>query len=227
MALVAQADGDSMIIAIDGPAGSGKSSISARLAADLGFQLIDTGALYRCVALLGGRSGVDLMDGQALGTVARSMQVGFRYEDGRNRVFLNGEDVSDAIRTAEAGAGASRVAAHVEVREALLGLQRQLGRATDSVMEGRDIGTVVFPDAEHKIYLTASLDERARRRWAEFGVEVPLDEVKRQIQERDERDTQRAVAPLVQAPDAVRVDTTGLSLIEVVSELKRIVALPR
>lgn len=215
-----------MIIAIDGPAGSGKSTISARLAAALGYQLIDTGALYRCVALKGIRLALDLSDGVALGKVAAGMQVRFRFEDGRNRVFLDGDDVTDAIRTAEAGAGASRVASHPEVRAALLGVQRQLGRAHDSVMEGRDIGTVVFPDADRKVYLTASLDERARRRWAEFGVELPLEEVKRQIQERDERDMNRSVAPLVQASDAVLVDTTGLGLDEVVAELKRIVSLP-
>jgi cytidylate kinase len=116
------------------------------------------------------------------------------------------------------------VAAHTEVREALHGVQRQLGLANHSVMEGRDIGTVVFPDADHKVYLTASLEERARRRWSEFGLELPLDEVQRQIQERDERDMNRAVAPLIQAQDATRVDTTGLSQDEVVAVLKRIVA---
>ena len=213
-----------MIIAIDGPAGSGKSTISARLAAEMGYQLIDTGALYRCVALVASRGSIDLADGVKLGQVASTMRVRFQFEDGRNRVFLDGDDVTDAIRTAEAGAGASRVAAHTEVREALLGVQRQLGLATHSVMEGRDIGTVVFPDADHKVYLTASLEERARRRWSEFGLELPLDEVQRQIQERDERDMNRAVAPLIQAQDATRVDTTGLSQDEVVAVLKRIVA---
>jgi len=212
-----------MIIAIDGPAGSGKSTISARLAAELGYQLIDTGALYRCVALAAIRGNLDLSDGAKLGQVAAAIRVQFRFEGGRNRVFLDGDDVTDAIRTAEAGAGASRVAAHPAVREALLSVQRQLGVATNSVMEGRDIGTVVFPDADYKIYLTASLEERARRRWSEFGLELPLNDVKRQIQERDERDMSRAVAPLVQAEDATLVDTTGLSLDEVVAELKRIV----
>jgi cytidylate kinase len=215
-----------MIIAIDGPAGSGKSTISARLAAELGYQLIDTGALYRCVALTAIRGNLDLSDGTKLGQVAAAIRVQFRFEGGRNRVFLDGDDVTDAIRTAEAGAGASRVAAHPAVREALFSVQRQLGLATNSVMEGRDIGTVVFPDADYKIYLTASLEERARRRWSEFGLELPLDEVKRQIKERDERDMNRAVAPLVQAEDATLVDTTGLSLDEVVDELKRIVAPP-
>lgn len=215
-----------MIIAIDGPAGSGKSTISARLAAELGYQLIDTGALYRCVALAAIRGNIDLSDGTKLGQVAAAIRVQFRFEGGRNRVFLDGDDVTDAIRTAEAGAGASRVAAHPAVREALFSVQRQLGLATNSVMEGRDIGTVVFPDADYKIYLTASLEERATRRWSEFGLELPLDEVKRQIKERDERDMNRAVAPLVQAEDATLVDTTGLSLDEVVDELKRIVAPP-
>ncbi|MBU6162115.1 MAG: (d)CMP kinase [Myxococcales bacterium] len=215
-----------MIIAIDGPAGSGKSTISARLAAELGYQLIDTGALYRCVALAAIRGNLDLSDGTKLGQVAAAIRVRFRFQGGRNRVFLDGEDVTDAIRTAEAGVGASRVAAHPAVREALLSVQRQLGLATNSVMEGRDIGTVVFPDADYKIYLTASLEERARRRWSEFGLELPLYEVKRQIQERDERDMNRAVAPLLQAEDATLVDTTGLSLDEVVAELKRIVVTP-
>lgn len=213
-----------MIIAIDGPAGSGKSTISARLAGELGYQLIDTGALYRCVALVANRERIELMDGVKLGQVASAMRVRFQFEEGRNRVFLNGDDVTDAIRTAESGAGASRVASHTQVREALLGVQRQLGLSKDSVMEGRDIGTVVFPDADHKVYLTASLAERARRRWSEFGLELPLDEVQRQIQERDERDMNRSVAPLIQAKDAIRVDTTGLSQDEVVAVLVGIVS---
>jgi cytidylate kinase len=216
-----------MIIAIDGPAGSGKSTISARLAVELGFQLIDTGALYRCVTLRALRESVDTSNGAALGQLAVGLPVRFEFREGRNRVWLGEEDVSEAIRTADVGASASKVSAHPEVRAALLGLQRTLGRTRDSVMEGRDIGTVVFPDADRKVFLTASLAERAHRRWAEFGLSMPLDEVQRQIAERDERDATREVAPMRQADDAIVVDTTGLSLDEVVLRLKAIVASPR
>jgi cytidylate kinase len=212
-----------MIIAIDGPAGSGKSTISAALAARLGYQLIDTGALYRCVALAARRLAVSLQDDATLGAVASRVRVRFQMDDGVNRVFLDDEDVSAAIRTAENGDAASRVSAVPSVRTALLEVQREMGRRENSVMEGRDIGTVVFPDAEVKIYLTASADERARRRWEEFGGDPTLGEVKVQLADRDARDMGRKTAPLKCAEDAVELDSTNLGIDAVVERIEMIV----
>lgn len=212
-----------MIVAIDGPAGAGKSTVSAALAERLGFQLIDTGALYRCVGLLAGRRGVSLEDTGALASIAAGLDVRFVFVDGRNRVWCEGEDVSDAIRTAEASDAASKVSAVPAVRAALLDLQRDLGRANDSVMEGRDIGTVVFPDAQAKFFVTAKLEERARRRLKDHlasGREVAFDDVCAEIRERDERDRNRPVAPLKQADDAALVETTEMTFDEVVAEME-------
>jgi cytidylate kinase len=203
-----------VIVAIDGPAGAGKSSLSAMLARELGFSLIDTGAMYRSVALQALKAGVDLRDGDALGAIASALDIDFHFEGGRNHVYLGGVDVSEAIRTAEVSREASRVSAFREVREALVDAQRRLGARGDVVMEGRDIGTHVFPTADVKLFLTASVDERARRRVAELrakGAEAALDDVRREIEERDHRDSTREVAPLRQAADAVLVDTTGMT----------------
>ncbi len=216
-----------MIVAIDGPAGSGKSTISARLAQRLNFQLLDTGALYRCVALAARRRGVDLSNEEALTAVAAAIQVRFAMTDGVNRVVLNGEDVTDAIRTAENGEAASVVSAVAGVRDALLQVQRDMGRAQDSVMEGRDIGTVIFPDAAIKVFLTATVEERARRRWADFGGDPTLDEVRRQLVLRDERDTNRTTAPLRKADDAVELDSTHLGIDAVVARIEELVGAVR
>lgn len=211
-----------MIVAIDGPAGAGKSTVSAQVAQALGFQLIDTGAMYRCVGLCALRAGVALDDGEALARLAADLDVAFRFEDGRNHVLLGDEDVSADIRTEEVSDAASRVSSLPPVRAALLELQRSLGRRTDAVMEGRDIGTVVFPDAALKVFLTASIDERARRRASDYrdrGEEVDLAQIREDISARDARDSGREVAPLKEADDAVRVDTTSMSQPEVVAHI--------
>ena len=216
-----------MIVAIDGPAGAGKSSLARSVARELGFQLVETGALYRAVGLAARRAGIALDDGARLGPLAASLDVSFASDGARNRVTMNGEDVTDLLREAEQADGASRVSSLPEVRAALLELQRSLGRARDSVLEGRDIGTVVFPDAELKLFVTASARERARRRVAELaqlGIAADVDAVEADIAERDRRDSERDVAPLRVADDATVIDTTGVPLDEVIA---RVVGLVR
>ncbi len=211
-----------MVIALDGPAGAGKSTIATRVASTLGFQLIDTGAIYRTVAYRAIEEGVALDDGAACAELARELEFAFEFQDGHNRIYCGGVLLGDEIRAAEVSLAASQVSAHPEVREALLELQRQLGRARDSVLEGRDIGTVVFPDAEVKVFLTATPEERARRRVeqrAEQGVSEAYEQVLADIKERDHRDTTRVVAPLKQADDAVALDTTGLGIDEIVAQI--------
>jgi cytidylate kinase len=207
-----------VIVAVDGPAGAGKSSVSRLLAERLGFHLLDTGALYRSVALAARRRGVAWDDDAALGALASSLRL--EFEGGR--VLLDGEDVSAEIRTPEISRGASQVAARPAVRQALLPLQRRLARAAPrgAVLEGRDIGTVVFPDAEVKFFLTASEESRARRRHEELrarGIEVPIERVLADQRERDQEDRERDIAPLGPSPGAEFIDTSGLSLQEVVS----------
>lgn len=224
-----------MIIAIDGPAGAGKSSISQQVAAELGYQLLDTGAIYRSVAWAAAQEGVSRADAPALAALAARLEMRFALVDGVNRVLAGLrqgdqeaqlEDVTEQIRSPEMSQGASKVASHQPVRDALLEVQRQIGLATDSVVEGRDIGTVVFPQARLKIFLTASPGERARRRRAqllasaEYPTEVPsLEELETDIKKRDDRDSQRAAAPLKAAPDAVMLDTTTMSPEEVVARI--------
>ena len=207
-----------MVIAIDGPAGAGKSSVARAVAEELGFTYLDSGAMYRCVALAALEQGVGLDDPEALGALAAGLEIGL---DGR-RVTLGERDVSDAIRQPDVTAAASRVSVHPSVREALVARQRRLIAAGSYVAEGRDIGTVVSPEAPLKVFLTASDEERARRRAAETGedVESVLDAQRR----RDARDTEREHGALRAAEDAVELDTTGFSLAEVVG---RVVALAR
>jgi cytidylate kinase len=207
-----------MVIAIDGPAGAGKSTVARGVAEALGLTYLDSGAMYRCVALAALRAGADLGDGMALGAVARGVEIAFT-PDG---VRLDGADVSDAIREPKVTAAASRVAAHPGVREAMVESQRALIAAAGYVAEGRDIGTVVSPDAPLKVFLTAGDQERARRRAAETGEEI--DEVRIAQSERDSRDRSREHAPLRPAGDAVELDTTDLSVSEAVD---RVVALAR
>ena len=213
------------IVAIDGPAGAGKSTVARRLAEALGFVLVDTGAMYRAVALAATRAGVPWNDGERVGSLARgivtSRAMAFEGAPERGvRVKLEGADISDDIRTPEIAQGASTVSAHPDVRAALLDLQRQAGQTGGVVLEGRDIGTVVFPDAELKFFLTASAEVRARRRHDELvakGQNVTFDETLADVKERDARDEGRAVAPLRQADGAILVDSTTMSLEETVA----------
>lgn len=202
-----------MVIAIDGPAGAGKSSVARGVAAALGFTYLDSGAMYRCVALAGIERGTDLDDGVAMGEVAASLSIEL---DG-DRVVLDGRDVSAAIREPEASAAASRVSIHPGVREAMVERQRRLIATGRYVAEGRDIGTVVSPDSPLKVFLTASPEERARRRAAQTG-EDPAAVLAAQTQ-RDERDETREHSALRAAPDAVEIDTTGVGLEEVVAQV--------
>ncbi len=214
-----------MIVAIDGPAGAGKSTVTARLAEALGFVRLDTGALYRTVALAATRAGLE-PDDPSLGGFVAGLDIVVR-PDG---ILLGGEDVSLAIRTPEMSVASSRFAAVPCVRAGLLDLQRGLGRARDSVLDGRDIGTVVFPDAEAKIFLTASVRARAQRRLDELqgrGVDADLATVMAEIEARDRADSERAVAPLRKADDAVEIDTTCLDFDAVVEACRRVVEAAR
>lgn len=210
------------IVAIDGPAGTGKSTVSARLARHFGFTLLDTGAIYRTLAVAAREEGSALDDEPALARLAAELPIAFVWDGSDNRVLLDGEDVSARIREPWVGNAASAVSALPAVRTALLGLQRRLGASGGVVAEGRDIGTVVFPDAEAKFFLTATAEERARRRvlqLAESGTTVSYEETLAAQRARDEADSNRAVAPLRQAADAVLVDSTALTLDEVVQTM--------
>jgi CMP/dCMP kinase len=207
------------VIAIDGPAAAGKSTIAKRIAARLGFTYIDTGAMYRAVALWVLRQGVSLSDMHRMEQLARAASI--ELEAGTSRVILNGEDVTDAIRSPEIAAAASQVAAIPGVRRALVDKQRAISTSASVVMEGRDIGTVVFPEADVKIFLDAEPGERVRRRAAEG--EGTAEAIAEQIRERDERDRNRAESPLMQAPDAVYIDSTGLAPQEVEEAILKVV----
>jgi CMP/dCMP kinase len=202
-----------MVIAIDGPAGAGKSSVARGVAASLGFTYLDSGAMYRCVALAGIERGADLDDGEAVGEVARSLEIDLD----RSRVRLDERDVSAAIREPGITAAASHISIHPQVREAMVARQRDLIAAGRYVAEGRDIGTVVSPDAPLKVFLTAGEEERARRRAAQTGEDPGA--VLAAQRERDERDETREHSALRAAPDAVELDTTGLALEAVVERI--------
>ncbi len=211
-----------MIVTIDGPAGAGKSSIARRLAERLGFQFLDTGAMYRAVALAALRKGLGDGDADAVAKLANELTIDMQHE----RTFLNGEDVSAAIRTSEVSAAVYLAADNVAVRGRLVELQRQIAGSRDTVTEGRDQGTVAFPQAECKIFLTASPEERARRRLTELvarGEPITLEQVLAQQADRDHRDAARPVGALVKAADAVEVWTDGLTPEEVVDRLEAIV----
>jgi cytidylate kinase len=207
------------VIAIDGPAGSGKSTIARRLAARLGYTYIDSGAMYRAVALWALRENIDPCDAHRLAQLASAALIDLLPD---KRVRLNGEDVSDAIRASEVSVAASKVAAIRAVRSALVAKQRHMADSGSVVMEGRDIGTVVFPDARVKIFLDADPAERVRRRSGEQR-DVSPGQLAAQIAERDERDRHRAESPLVQAPDATYLDSTGLSEEQVEEEILKLV----
>ena len=208
------------VVAIDGPAGAGKSTIAAAVADALGWDYVDTGAMYRALALAVLRAGVDPADGDRASAIARQTGVAIR----EGRTLLDGEDVSERIRHHEVNDAVSIVSAHPEVRSALVSKQRSAAALGDVVMEGRDIGSVVVPDALLKVYLTASLEERARRRARDLGTTSPkeVEAVERALSERDERDSSRPRSPLVRAPDAKDIDTTGRSISEIVDEIVRL-----
>jgi cytidylate kinase len=215
------------IVAIDGPAGAGKSTVARRLADALGFVLVDTGALYRAIALAAKRAQVAWTDGPTVGELARSVMArgGLRLERDPQRgirVLLDGRDVTEEIRTPDVAMGASTVSAHKDVRDALLDLQRQAGREGGVVLEGRDIGTVVFPDAEAKFFLTARPEVRARRRFDELtakGSPATLQETLEDVRRRDDQDTNRPIAPLRRADDAVLVDNSEWSIDQTVQAM--------
>lgn len=204
-------------IAIDGPAGAGKSTIAKKLSTQLGFIYVDTGALYRAVGLYALRHGATTSEADAVVPLLSDIQVVLKFIDGVQRVFLNGEDVSEAIRQNEVSMAASNVSAIPQVRTFLFDLQQKIAHENNIVMDGRDIGTVVLPHADVKIFLTATPEERAKRRYLELqqkGQQVDYDQLLQEIKERDHNDSTRAIAPLKQAEDAVLVDTSALSLEE-------------
>jgi len=213
-----------VIVAIDGPAGSGKSTVARRLAEVLGYTYVDTGAIYRCLGLAARRAGLRPEQEAEVAALADRIAIGFDGPATAQRVSLDGEDVSEAIRTSEVSMLASAVSARPAVRAALLDLQRRLGGEGVSVLEGRDIGTVVFPEAQAKFFVTASAEVRAERRYRELvarGESVTLEQVRRKQDERDRADSERAVAPLKPAEDAELVDTSGMTIDAVVARLER------
>ncbi len=210
------------VITIDGPGGAGKGTASFLLAKKNGWHLLDSGAIYRIFALAALKQGVDLEDTIALRTLGASIQVEFRLAENGVETWLNGERVDQQLRTEQTGMAASKVAAIPVVRMALFELQRGFRRPPGLVADGRDMGTVVFPEAPCKIYLTASVEERARRRFLQLsqqGQDVTMASLVREIRERDERDMNRSVAPLKPAPEALILDTTGLSIEQVLQKI--------
>jgi len=211
-----------VIIAIDGPVAAGKTTLSKHLADRVGFSLLDTGAIYRAVALASRRQDIDWSDEPSVATVASQLRIEFRWIDGTNQVLIEGEDVTEAIRTPEMSQGASLVSALPAVRKALLDLQRQLGEQGNVIAEGRDIGTVVFPHADLKVFLTARPEIRARRRhqeWLRKGIDDSYEDVLEALKERDARDENRPVAPLVPALDSILIDSSELSIEQVVTQV--------
>lgn len=213
-------------IAIDGPAGAGKSTIAKAVAAKLGFIYVDTGAMYRALALYFIRQGIDAKQEKEIGQALESVHVSIHYENGQQQVLLNGENVSGMIRTEEVGNMASATSVYPIVRAKLLSHQRDLAANHDVIMDGRDIGTNILPNADVKIYLTASSRERARRRYLELqekGIACDINEIERDINERDERDKNRETAPLRQAEDAIYLDTSDMDIDTVIMNILEIV----
>lgn len=214
-------------VAIDGPAGAGKSSIAKATAAKLKFVYIDTGAMYRAVGLAALRSGIEPNDAEAVAEILPQVDITISHDETGQRIFLCGDDVSEEIRKPEVSVAASDAAAIGAVREKLLELQRGIAEKSDVIMDGRDIGTHVLPNADVKIFLTASVEERARRRYCELvekGADCDIEAVKRDIEYRDKNDSEREIAPLREAEDSVRVDTTGLSFEESVQKVLDIIS---
>ena len=216
-----------MNIAIDGPAGAGKSTIAKILAARLGILYLDTGAMYRAVGYKAIKSGVSVSDLAAVENMLKNTTVDVRVEDGVQHVYLDGEDVSGVIRTPEVSRAASDISALPPVRHAMVDLQRIIAAKQDTVLDGRDVGTFVLPNAEHKFFLTASVEERAKRRYKELvgrGENCDLEKIRKDIETRDYNDSHRALAPLKKADDAVEVDTTFMTIEEVADKLATLIS---
>ena len=213
-------------VAIDGPAGAGKSTIAKKVAKEENFIYVDTGAMYRAIGLYIVRNGIDIHDKEAVEAAAPNAKVSLTYENGEQVVVLNGENVNGFIRTEEVSQAASVTSAYPVVRELLFEMQQTLAKENDVVMDGRDIGTVVLPNAQAKIYLTASVEERARRRFEEYkkkGMDVDIEELKKEIAQRDHQDMTREIAPLKQADDAVLVDSSDMTIDEVTEAIMNII----
>ncbi len=209
-------------VAIDGPAGAGKSTIAKLVAKEKGYIYVDTGAMYRALAIHFLKKGIDADDREAVAEASRDAEVTIGYEDGVQQVYLNGENVTHMLRTEDVGNMASKSSAIPAVRERLLELQRSLAAEKDVIMDGRDIGTNILPNADVKIYLTASVETRAKRRYDELkakGEDCDLEAIAHDIAERDERDMTREIAPLKQAEDAILVDSSDMTIPEVVAEI--------
>lgn len=216
------------VLTIDGPSGSGKGTVSRLVAEHLGWRLLDSGALYRAVGYAAGAAGLDLSDAEAVTRCAEATKIHFRAaaDGGDTRVIVNGHDATDELRTETAGAAASAIASMPSVRQALVALQLGFRKAPGLVADGRDMGTVIFPDAPFKVFLTASAAERAKRRYKQLkekGLSVTLAGLQREIEARDARDASRAVAPLKPAVDAVLVDSTGMGIEDVVAKVLAVV----
>lgn len=216
----------SINIAIDGPAGAGKSTIAKKLAQELGYVYVDTGAMYRAMAYYFLQQGIDKTDEAAINAAVDGADVTIRYVDGAQQVLLNGEDVTGSLRSEQVGNMASNTSVYPAVRVKLVALQQKLAQTTDVIMDGRDIGTCVLPDAQVKIYLTASVGTRAKRRYDELvekGEQPDLEKIEADIEERDYRDMHREMSPLRQADDAVLVDSSEMNIEQVVSAILEIV----
>ncbi|MBO5302424.1 MAG: (d)CMP kinase [Lachnospiraceae bacterium] len=214
-----------MNIAIDGPAGAGKSTIAKKLAKDLGYVYVDTGAMYRAMALYFLEQGIDSADEEKISAASDSVDISIRYQDGEQQVILNGENVNGKIRREEVGNMASATSIYPKVRTKLVALQQKLAATTDVIMDGRDIGTCVLPNAEVKIYLTASSATRAKRRYDELtekGESCDLAAIQQDIEDRDYRDMHRETSPLKQADDAILVDSSEMNIEEVVATIQKI-----
>ena len=211
-----------MNVAIDGPAGAGKSTIAKAIAKKLGYVYVDTGAMYRAMALFFLRSNISKDDEAKISSVVDDINVSIKYEDGAQHVILNGEDVTGLIRTEEVGNMASATSVYGPVRTKLVALQQELAKTTDVIMDGRDIGTVVLPNADVKVFLTASVECRAKRRYDELvakGQEADFNQIAKDIEERDYRDSHREIIPLKQADDATLVDSSNMTIDEVVDTI--------